>query len=130
MSHQPTPGPEIAARLAEDLCRVSGVQGVTVGHATGMPLSSAGRTADGARDASLSAFIASRVRTMTAEGDLRGKGRVLRESRLVHASCAGRDREYLIVPCGEATVFVTVEQDAFAEIVLPGLFQVLRQYGE
>ncbi len=117
-----------AATVAQSVVQTSGVAAATLTDMLGLPLATAGDT-DAARDAVLASFIASRVEAMTAEGDLRGKGRVLHDSRLLHASFSGRNRDFALVPAGEQLAFVTFRNDAIADVVVDHLVQALRQPG-
>lgn len=104
---------------------VPGVSGLTIIDGNGQPAASAG-DAEPRRDAVLTSFLATRVQAITAEGDLRGIGRQLRESRLLHASFSGRNREFLLVPAGPVTTFATVKNGAYADVVLEDMCNVLR----
>ncbi len=115
----------IADALLARLGRVPGIAGMTIIDEQGNPAASAG-DAEARRDAVLTAFLATRIRAITAEGDLRGKGRQLRESRLLHASCSGRNREFLVVPTGPVTAFATVKHGAYGDIVLEDIQNALR----
>ena len=119
---QPTHAEDSAAKVIA----IHGVAGVTIIDDAGQPTMSAGET-DARRDAVLTAFLATRVRAMTAEGDLRGIGRQLRESHLLHASCSGRNREFLIVPNGDVTAFASLKPGSFADIVLEDTLTALHQ---
>lgn len=114
-----------ADALLARLAQVPGIGGLTVIDNSGNPANSAGDAVP-RRDAVLTAFLATRVQAITAEGDLRGIGRQLRESRLVHAACSGRNREFLVVPSGPVTAFATVKQGAYADIVLDDILNALR----
>lgn len=115
----------IADALLARLGRVAGIAGLTIIDEHGNPAAASGE-ADPRRDSVLTAFLATRVRAITAEGDLRGKGRQLRESRLLHASCSGRNREFLVIPTGPVTAFATVKHGAYADIVLEDIQNSLR----
>lgn len=119
---QPTRAEDSAAKVIA----IHGVAGVTIIDDSCQPASSAGAS-DARRDAVLTAFLATRVRAMTAEGDLRGIGRQLRESLLLHASCSGRNREFLIIPNGDVTAFASLKPGAFADIVLEDTLTALNQ---
>lgn len=118
-----------AQQTADLAAGVEGVASVTVTDRDGLPLASAGST-DAARDAVLASFVATRVLAMTAEGDLRGKGRVLHESRLLHASFSGRNRDFALVPSQGRMAFVTVRGDAIPDIVVDDILQALHQVGQ
>jgi hypothetical protein len=119
------PPAKLAQAVGERLQHVGGIAAVTITSGDGIPFGSMGET-DARRDAVLAAFLATRVQAMTAEGDLRGKGWLLRQSRLLHASCSGRNREYLVVPHGSITAFATVKPDAYPDVVLDQMLSSLQ----
>lgn len=119
------PPAKLAQAVGEKLQGVAGIAAITITDGNGIPFGSMGDT-DARRDAVLAAFLGTRVQAMTAGGDLRGKGWLLPESRLLHASCSGRNREYLVVPHGPIMAFATLRPDAYAEVVLDQIVASLK----
>ncbi len=124
----PLANPETASRIARAIAATPGVESVTVSSAAGAALAQANSGAP-AREAALASFVAGRAEALSADGDLRGMGRLVTDGRLLQVVAAWPGGEALILSAAGLHVFVAFKRGTSAESTSPGLRAILKRFG-
>lgn len=98
---------EAAERIVGFLSNQDGVRAVTVTSPGGLPIASSLPEAE--TDASLAAFICERAEELTAEGDLRGMGKLLSDSVFQELTISGQNREEMVVCLDGGCLLVSLD---------------------
>ena len=118
---------EVARRLGFALAKIDGVRGVLVSSRDGAVLDASGQV-DPPRDAALTSFVGSRAESLSIDSDLRGMGRMLAGSRLESITLSGPLGESIVLPAGNAFVFVPLMPGKPAGSVGPIAASTARRY--
>ncbi len=119
--------PEFATRVASAMANASGVESAVVCGEGGAVLGVAG-SSNAPRDAALGAFVAQRADALSADGDLRGMGRLVAGSHFQQVTASWPGGEALIIAFGDAHLFVALRRGVSAESAAPALRTILRRY--
>lgn len=119
---------ESATRLAHAASLEPGVSGAVVCDREGRPLGAVTR-GDAVREAALASLVTARTAALTAPGgDLRGMGRMLVGATLKYITTAGPDGAFVIIPCGEGSLFVSLAHGPSLESAVAGLQTTIERY--
>ena len=122
------PKAEAAIRLAHAISLQPGVTGAVVCDGEHRPVGAETR-GDAIREAALSTLVTARTAALTAPGgDLRGMGRMLVGATLQHVTMAGADGDFVILPCGTGSLFVSLVHGPSPEAVVAGLQTTMLRY--
>ena len=119
--------PDLVARLTAALTQVHGVTGAVVCDAEGEV---AGGTTNGvaSHEAGLAAFVCGRARGLSGDGGLRGMGRQLIGSELHGVSLSGSSGDFLVMPYGDGSVFITTSRGASPQTIAAEVSTTLQRY--
>lgn len=100
-------GKDTAGRLALALSQIEGIQEALICSRDGAVLATTSAT-DPGREAALASFLGVRAESLSIDSDLRGMGRQLAGSRLRQITLAGPSGDALLLPIGDAYLFVSI----------------------
>ena len=118
---------DLAGRLALTLADLPGVQGAVVCSLHGDVLGEAG-IPGAQRAAAVATFVACRAASLSLDGDLRGMGRLLANSRIDHVGIQGDAGDALILTPGPCFVLLSLQRGFPADVVASSASLLLRRY--
>jgi hypothetical protein len=118
---------DLAEGLAITLVDLPGVQSAVVCSLQGEVL---GRSGSGTaeRAAALATFVASRGAALSLEGDLRGMGRLVANSRLGYIAIHGEGADALILAPGPCYAFLQLQRGCPADTIAESASLLLRRF--
>lgn len=118
---------DLARRFAASLAQCEGVEAVIVCGREGEALAGSGGP-DVRKEAALASFVAQRAEALTEDGDLRGMGKALANSRLEEIVLSGPGGESLLLAFDQCYAFVSLQRGAAPTPVAAALRVVARRY--
>lgn len=118
---------ELAARVASAVATAPGVESAVVCGDGGAVLGSVGSNS-APQDAALAVFVAQRADALSADGDLRGMGRLVSGSSFQQVTACWPGGEAVVMTFADTHVFAPLRRGVSAESAAPTLRTILRRY--
>lgn len=122
------PASPSAGHLAEVLAGTPGITAILLANPMGEPAAGA-VVGDGTKEAALATFVNNRALEVAVdEGDFRGIGRQISNSRLAYVYFSGREGDHAVIPFNGGSVFASFARGPVAAQALAQIRETLQRF--